>query len=571
MRTARPRVGMLATPNPMRPVFYTDLLLCNTEFEPTRDVYLEWCLGIRRFRKQGERREAAGVNPNWPLKQLLDGATFSGQNDARLLTRAEDGRFLLQFVHRDPEDASEFWHNVIELLRDGPRTRVRHAQGRTGPRDTELRSRMGAPTVIRRLLDWNGPNVVPKGIGDGSPIRFSSEEAEDVLNYLVLDADRTCGLVLISPALSSGLPLVSPTQLARHLAGQVRVLVAADLAASEAFSSALRRHGFSDRFGAWDGAVRLYNPGITLDDDPYRHRFWIRDRIESFDPELLVDSLAGEIAARAIHGMIPRGVFTIIERFDREHLARESSLLLENSRSAARDLSHQLAANDQLRTQLQAMQAEIGKLEAELRDAQETCEHFDSECSLAQQQRDEARAKVATLGHALHSRAASACLSAMQREALAASIGAQDPTPEQCLLVLEALYVDRIVALHQAYESARERSSFRHGRKLLDLLIQLATQYWQRMADGGAGDRIAGEVFGASFAPKESETTMKNTRANRERTFDFNGQDYTMWRHLKIGVTDTPVEMIRVHFEWLPKERKILIGHCGGHLYLPNH
>lgn len=555
----------------MRPVFYTDLLLCNTEFEPTRDVYLEWCLGIRRFHKQAERREAAGLNSQWSLQQLLAGATFTGHHDARLLTRAEDGRFLLQFVHRDQEDASELWHIVVEVLRDGRGTRVRHAQGRTGPRDMELRSKLGAPAVVRQLLAWNGPNVVPKGIGDGSVIRFTSDEAEDVLSHLVLDADRRCGLVLISPALNTGLPVVAPTQLARHLAGQVRVLVAADVPASNAYSAALRRLGFSDRFGAWDGAVRLYNPGITLDDDPYRHRLWIRDRIESYDLELLVDSLAGEIAERAIHGMIPRGFFTIIERFDREQLDRKSTVLLESSRTATQNISHQLAVNDQLRTQLEAMQQQIGKLEAELKEVQESCEYFDSECALAQQQRDEARAKVATLGHALNSRSSSASLSAAQREALTAVVEGHDPTPLECLRVLEALYSDRVVILREACDSAEERASFRHGRMLLEMLIQLATQYWQRMADGGAGDKVAGEVFGAKFCPLESETTMKNKRAKRERTFALNGSEYVMWRHLKIGVIDSPVEMIRIHFEWLPRERKILLGHCGRHLYLPNH
>jgi hypothetical protein len=555
----------------MRPVFYTDLLLCNTEFEPTLDVYLEWCLGIRRFHKQGERREAAGFNPQWSLKQLLAGATFTGRHDARLLTRAEDGRFLLQFVHRDHENASELWHIVVEVLRDGRGTRVRHAQGRTGPRHMELRPTLGAPAVVRQLLAWNGPNVVPKGIGDGSPIPFTSDEAEDILKYLVLDGDRRCGLVLISPVLDTGLPLVAPTQLARHLAGQARVLVAGDVAASEAYARALRRHGFSDRFGAWDGAVRLYSPGITLDDDPYRHRLWVRDRLESYDPELLIDSLAGEIAERAIQGTIPRGFFTIIERFDREQLDRKSTVLLESSRTAAQNLANQLTVNEQLRAQLEAVQQQISKLEAELKDAQESCEYFAKECDLAQQQREEARVKVTALGHALNSRSNSTSLSDAQHEALTAVVEGHDPTPLQCLRVLEALYSDRVVVLREACESAEERASFRHGRQLLELLLQLATRYWQRMVDGGAGDRVAGEVFGAKFCPLESETTMNNTRAKRERTFALNGSEHVMWRHLRIGVIDSPVEMIRVHFEWLPRERKILIGHCGRHLYLPNH
>jgi hypothetical protein len=39
-----------------------------------------------------------------------------------------------------------------------------------------------------------------------------------------------------------------------------------------------------------------------------------------------------------------------------------------------------------------------------------------------------------------------------------------------------------------------------------------------------------------------------------------------MMRHLKIGVKPSRHETIRVHFEWLLEEKKIIIGHCGRHL-----
>lgn len=89
------------------------------------------------------------------------------------------------------------------------------------------------------------------------------------------------------------------------------------------------------------------------------------------------------------------------------------------------------------------------------------------------------------------------------------------------------------------------------------------------MVDGG--DVVAREVFGDKvFAAKESKTAMNNERARRERTFAFKGKTYLMWRHLKIGAKDAAEESIRVYFDWIADERKILIGHCGEHLYLPS-
>lgn len=553
----------------MRPVFYTDLLLESTEFQPACDVYLEWCLGIRRFQKQARSREAAGLNPRWSLKELLAGATFNGHHDARLITRAESGRFVLQMVHRDQDEESEFWHVVAELSQDGGGTRLRHAQGRTGPRHRDMRPKLGAPAVVRRLLDWNGPNVIPKNIGDGSVVRFKDNEAEDVLRYLILDKQRRCGLVVVSPIHSNGLPMVGPETLARHLAGQVRVLFCADLDASKAFSRGLQQYGFSDRFGVWDGAVRLYQPGITLDDDPYRHRFWSRERLETYEPEALVDTLAGEIAERAIQGTLPPGFFSLIDRFDRAQVERRSVLLLENNETRGQDLTRQAALIEQLRAQIEDMGRSQRGLEAELLDAQETSDYFDRECAAAQQERDEARAKVVALGLALANRSDASNFSNAQRAALAAIAEGREPTPEQCLYALSAIYSDRIEILPEAYTSARERASFQQGRTLFTLLVKLATGYWQRMADGGAGDGVAGDVFGAKFAAKESEGTMNSPRARRERSFTFGTDTYVMWRHLTIGVNDG--ELIRVHFEWLPRARKILIGHCGRHLYLQNH
>ena len=39
-----------------------------------------------------------------------------------------------------------------------------------------------------------------------------------------------------------------------------------------------------------------------------------------------------------------------------------------------------------------------------------------------------------------------------------------------------------------------------------------------------------------------------------------------MEKHLKYGVKDSLAETLRVHFEWLADEKKLVIGHCGKHL-----
>ncbi|WP_394849792.1 hypothetical protein LZC95_20340 [Pendulispora brunnea] len=101
----------------------------------------------------------------------------------------------------------------------------------------------------------------------------------------------------------------------------------------------------------------------------------------------------------------------------------------------------------------------------------------------------------------------------------------------------------------------------------MDLLRILATDYWSALA-GGHGDTVAFRVFSPNtFSPNESETTRTNARAIRERTFTYGDRTLVMWRHLKIGSAETTAETIRVHFDWVPDEKRIVIGWCGEHRY----
>ena len=140
-----------------------------------------------------------------------------------------------------------------------------------------------------------------------------------------------------------------------------------------------------------------------------------------------------------------------------------------------------------------------------------------------------------------------------------------EPTPLDCLDIIERCHGDKCIVLDSARDSAR-KSRFINGRKLLDQLIRLVTTYHARLLAGG-GDGEARHVFGrGEFAAKESETVMANPAMRRQRTFDYDGEQVEMFRHLKVGIADDPTQTIRVHFHWDGTRRKIVIGYCGEHL-----
>lgn len=144
--------------------------------------------------------------------------------------------------------------------------------------------------------------------------------------------------------------------------------------------------------------------------------------------------------------------------------------------------------------------------------------------------------------------------------------------PRQCLeLVSEELCPGHLLVLDSAWSSADQAKGFEHGDQLFELLWLLATSYRQQKLTG-APDRIAGQVFGASsYAPRESQTIESNTQAKRARTFSYRGKTVEMWQHLKIGAKDSENRTLRIHFCWDDQPGQVVIGHCGKHLYNPNH
>lgn len=139
-------------------------------------------------------------------------------------------------------------------------------------------------------------------------------------------------------------------------------------------------------------------------------------------------------------------------------------------------------------------------------------------------------------------------------------------SPAESLKLIEKLYPERVVILDSAYKSADGSAKFFERKVVFNLLRKLVTNYWQALIDG-KGDAEARLVFGKDeFSSSESETGENNKNTRRRRTFSYKGGEYEMMKHLKFGIKDSKVETIRIHFEWLSDEKKLIIGYCGAHL-----
>lgn len=150
--------------------------------------------------------------------------------------------------------------------------------------------------------------------------------------------------------------------------------------------------------------------------------------------------------------------------------------------------------------------------------------------------------------------------------------GSERLKPRQCLeLVGEQLHPGNLLILDSAWSSADQARGFEYSGQLFQLLWTLATEFRdQKLA--GAPDLVAGRVFGvSSYAPRESSTIERNVQAKRERTFSYNDKTIEMWQHLKIGAKDSENRTMRIHFCWDSDLGQVVVGHCGRHLFNPNH
>jgi hypothetical protein len=140
---------------------------------------------------------------------------------------------------------------------------------------------------------------------------------------------------------------------------------------------------------------------------------------------------------------------------------------------------------------------------------------------------------------------------------------APDQTLEDVLSELVQTYPGRVVVLDSAVESARQASDFRNVTRASELLHRLATDYLDAYLD--SGDTVAREIFTRDeYASTESETTRKNARAIKLRTFIYEGARVVCLKHLRIGNGSDTRSGWRCYFA--VEGDVIVIGHCGAHL-----
>jgi len=421
-----------------------------------------------------------------------------------------------------------------DLTRFGAQLVCRHSEDDPGFEHSR-------PRIIREIIDSLSSEA------DDSQLEnfFHEVRDSDVDHFtkLLLKPDRRLPIILVSVDDEGGAQ-VDLDRLAKRISGTAHLRQIKSEASYE-LSRAVGK-----RMSAFNGAIRLYLPGIDLpNEDHLRHPIWFVPR-SGFNPK----------AANEISNRVLPAAFRDVEggtRFWRLGLLRQAA-----SRAAADALGND--DSEKLQAEIQALEAAARNAEEEAQTAESLmneqaarASEFEAQVGQLQQENYDLRQRI----RGLESGRASATLPLQEEDIRNLVEG--EPTLETSLNIISNMFPERIVILQNAVESARDSLLFRYKKKAFELLWELATTYHQALSSGES-DNSARACFGACYAAKEKEAISKAGRDRR--TFEYNGVQLEMMRHLKVGVADNKTDTLRVHFEWVASEGKIVIGHCGGHL-----
>lgn len=499
---------------------------------------------------------------NQPFRNFKDGSFLE------VLRTNEDfdfpRLFSFRYIQQDNEVIGRRWITEIGIRQNMPSNEiqvsflVQTSEISVSVPQPKLTTR---PWLVTEILKRCKPSQKTVGTIIKTLDRMDEVEA---LAYEFNNEDRQYPIVLISPT-SSGDYLVDLGYLLGQLGGLAEIIqISTDLDTFE-MSGILGKSQ-----SAYNGAINIIYPPFKKNGViSYPTYLLLSNTIEEF--KVNGKQIESEILKIITHRMnLPNSRLHITPEFVKDTKRNRELANLRKKYIESGDLKAYIELQDEQLQQLQSdnqrFQKQIDILQTENEYYVDEFEKADEDRKKAQFKSDNLESQLEALKTARQQRGESSECSEELRILIDTYLS-EGLSPAQSLELTARLYPDRVVILENAYKTAKESSKFRDRKVVFDLLRKLLTNYWQALVDG-KGDTEARSIFGNSFAAKESETAEKNKEIRNQRTFSYNGVDIEMMKHLKFGIKDSKTETLRIHFEWLAEERKIIIGYCGVHLDL---
>ncbi|MFP4107230.1 MAG: hypothetical protein ACLFVU_14250 [Phycisphaerae bacterium] len=397
----------------------------------------------------------------------------------------------------------------------------------------------------RPRLVWDALTSFDCTIG-GQPVPVGHRElrAAEVSGFaddVVLSGRRALPIIMVSPDSWTEHPIVNAAALQNAVAGFAEVVKLADKWAAFKLTDKIGKE-----LSCFNGAVRVYWPGLTLSDRPYQHPLYLANSIKyhrNHGRELkshLFRVFAGMSAFRAGELGPIRAVRRTIEAQRDGQLTR-------------------------LREQVASGEVENSELLASLEDAWNENEQLKAE-------RDRLAEQVETLGTELEAQKANW---ATYEEYMERQEGKEEITPdseaetEEFANVLEAYerakqdFGDNLVFLESADRSAAD-TPFKSPRRVyeaLEALSQVAMEWKEN--DGRLGRSFKDAMAQLGFDVHGVSDTSKGKWGD-DYKFIYEGERRLFEDHVTLGAGQ-PDTCLSIHWYRDDENLAVVIGHCGIH------
>lgn len=439
----------------------------------------------------------------------------------------------LNWTYPDQYDESLGWATRLLLLRRSAGLLMSLEVAVTGLsfRIAPAAIRLGSPRVVRDVARLRSAYL------GGQPYNVASElvsaETVDLLAGELTDAARAYAVVLVSRRARDDAPLMDAVSLADRIAGVAKVYELADKWSSFRLTEVVGKP-----LSCFDGAVRIYWPGFSLQSDPFQHPLWT--------PWHLADEGLAERGMRQVsRALFDAASFRHIEPADMRAIRQASE---RESRQATRATAAESADTDKLLEDLYSLEDKLKEAEAQ-------------NAVMAREFETLRANALALAGNASWTPEVTPAVPS-------AAVGNEAPPAN----VLEAVKsIDRSLKhlefLPGVYDSA-EDSPFRQPERVVQALeaIDEVAATWVASLTSGASVGSLRELFkkkyGFEYADDVSQTS-KGKWANQYKVA-HKGKEYDISPHITIGAKQADT-CLSIHWAWDKDRKKVLIAHVGRH------
>jgi len=517
----------------MRDVYAARFQLTQPDaFERGRRQIADWCL--RRYPTEERPDPSAPTTLKLNETDSLEWSTLASEV-------APMRAWSAMWRHSDHEDTSLGWRVLAQLTDsgDGVTFTLRLSQESLEARVRPAVEVPGRPLIVRDLARDLG------GFADGRLLEGRSQPilTDDVtaLRDLLMDPARRLPVLVTSISGTTFKSSADPDGLADQLIGIAHVASLMTIPASYELTDQVGR-----TLSVFEGAVRIYWPGLSDNSDPYFHRLWLARTVEMLDvrasfrdrPVGFSRHLLGLVADVAALRISPDPLVRTLMRESEARVQAEERIKWDRLAADA-SLSNEFAQ-------------EFDKQAARIRELETAKEELERELDELERERDQLVANFAI--HQV----------AVDRERQVEEEFEVPPvTIREAVERVAATYPDSIVVLDEAVESACE-TRYPHMRRAYDAILAVGrvAQGWHENSLGMDFDTAFDEA-GYTLRTVSSITQHRHAK-DYGRTYD--SQRILLGPHLALGDGGSTDTIFRVYWYLDEKERRFVVGHVGRHL-----